>query len=374
MIELTKTLFSLGHPSAKAIGVTREKLENAVETFDLDYLKPPIHTGHPAADMTSPSLGYIKAVRLDGEKLVGDISVTESVKDDYEAGRLSAHSIEFYRDLDGRGFSIRGLGLLGATPPRQKALPGLFSFSESKDDRGEFTTVTFSEDIGDPTMPDTTTAPQPQGTQYSPADIAAIKAEAAATAVEAAQAKFKKGEEFAELAKDKEALTLDNERLAKEVEAHEAKTEADKALQFAETAAKENKLSPYKQEIIRSLVSRESAGDTKPGQKVIVFAEDKSQKDIEFGEALIELAKDEGEAITSKLSRPIAGAEKATGTPGGEVTVENFAEMDPTPGTLAKAVTAYRKANEKSTDSDAYIWLAENHGDWYHKASQPVTD
>ena len=164
MQTITRTLFDLSHPSAAKAGIDQAKLETAITNFDPQYFQPPIHDGHPAGDQTSHSRGFIQGVELKDGKLVGKLCVDDTVKGDFEDGRLLGHSMEFYRDFEGKGCAIRGLGLVGASPPLQKGLGSLFS---ETDDKGDYDVFVFAEDPktpetndnpgGEPPMPKTFT-------------------------------------------------------------------------------------------------------------------------------------------------------------------------------------------------------------------------
>ena len=312
---------------------TMADMENVIDTFDYDYLKPPCHNGHPKGDATDLAYGSVHAVRLDGQKLIAKVSVQESVKEDFDEERLLALSSEFYRTFEGKkGVVLKGLGFLGATNPRQKGL-NVSHFSE--DEKGDYDTIVFSDNqepgetpmeptVAQPTLPSVVAA----GTLYTDEQIAAGIESAVKAALEANE----KSEKFAEAEKASAQLKKDNEQLKKDLEAQLAKGIKDDHEAFAESDEMKH-ATPVQKSCAVALLDQFETTEIKESG-VEVFAEDGTSKNLPLREMIASMTKPAGKSIKDTLRTPHARTETGAGSKAGDMTVENFAECEATPVNL----------------------------------------
>jgi len=376
MHTVEKAIYDLGQqtpgmfPNLLNPPFTMADMEKIVDNFDLEYLKPPVHHGHPKGDATDMSLGYISSVRLDGEKLMATMKLDDSVKEMFDDGKLLAHSSELYRNLDGRGPTLRGLGLLGATPPRQKKLPSLFS---ETDEKGDYDIIVFSDnqEPGEIPMPaEPTPAPAPiaappaAGTLFTEEQIKAREDAAVKAALEANE----KSEEFAEAEKAHAQLKKDHDKLQKDLDAQRAKDRTADHEAFAESD-KMAHATPIQKTCAVALLDELEPADGKD-HELEVFAEDGTSVKFSPRELIIGLTKPAGKSIQDTLRGAKAGAE-AGGSKAGEMTIENFAEHEATKDNADKAIALWCKENEGKKKSDAVIYFSEHedHSAWFHKAA-----
>lgn len=353
-------------------------IKQAVANFDLGYLMPPVHDGHPKPDATSHARGFIKSVEIKADgKLWGNVCVDDAVKHDFDSGNLHAHSLEFYRDLDGKGYAIRGLGLLGATPPRQKGLGPLFS-EDFEDERGKWAAVIFSEtpDDGGLEMAE-------PGTQPTPPKAAGLTQEQLNAVIEAARAEerakaLKEVEdtsEFAEIQEDNKNLKVELAERQKKLEILEATTRKAEIATFAEELEKENKLTPHKRDLAAAIVEFVEPLLAKDDIKIVVFADGGDKQEFDIRSALKTLTKSDGDSIRGTHGKAVTGdaaAEKIKAT--GDVSWESFAEHDPTPENMDKAIVSYTEAHEGKSASDAIIHFSETDGEWVAKSDPSIKD
>ena len=358
-------------PDPKRPPFTVQDMENVVAQFDYDVLKPPCHHGHPKGDATDLALGSVRAVRFDGQKLHGKLNVQESVVDDFHEERLLGLSTEFYRVFKGvKGVVLRGIGFLGATPPRQK---GLHVSHFSEDEKGDYDIIiVFSDnqETGELPMPEQTALPNVEpsvpGKVYTLAEIKAMTDKAASDAV----AKLEQTDEFAETQEANAKLEKENEKLKSDLEAQKAKDSKADIEKFADSL--EYLTAGQRPDVIALVTQLESTEDS----DVEVFAEDGTSVQVSARELVGRITKPVGDSIKDTLRKTKAGAEKPTGAAAGEMTVENFAEHDATGENLQKAGKLWLKDNEGKKLSEAYQAFSadEKTSDWFHKASTQKQD
>lgn len=376
LIEKELTIYDLGQqtpgmfPDPKRPPFTVDDMLKVVENFDYDHFKPPCHHGHPKHDATDLSLGSVRAVRFDGQKLIGKVNIQESVQEDFDEERLLSISPEIYRNFEGsKGPALRALGFLGATPPRQKGL-NVSHFSE--DEKGDYDIIVFSDnqETGELPMPEQTALPNVDpsvpGKVYTLAEIKALTDEAARSAV----ADIEKTDEFAETQEANAKLEKENATLKANLEAQKAKDSKADIEKFADSL---DYLTPGQRPDVIALVAQlESAEDS----DVEVFAEDGTSAKVSARELVGRITKPVGDSIKDTLRHTKAGAEKPSGAAAGEMTIENFAEHDATGENLQKAGKLWLKDNEGKNMSQAYQAFSadEKTSDWFHKASTQKQD
>lgn len=351
---------------------TMVDMKKVIENFDPEYLKPPVHHGHPKSDATDLALGTITGVRLDGSKLMATMKLDDTVKEDFDDGKLLAHSAELYRNLDGKGCALRGLGLLGATPPRQKNLPSLFS---ETDEKGDYDIIVFSDnqEPGEIPMPEPIVAQPPlptvtpAGKNYTDEQIDALIAKTKADAL----AEASKSEEFAEATKAHEQLKKDNEQLQKDLDAQRAKDRKADHEAFAESDKMEH-ATPIQKTCAVALLEHLDQIEPSEGEDHTfeAFAEDGTSVKFSPRELIVGLTKPAGEAIKKTLSKPHARSEKSAGSKAGDLTVENFAEHEATKDNLQQFVELFCEENPGTKKGDAYVYISGKHPEWLEQAGK----
>lgn len=138
-VEILATGTHLGHP------VTEHDLDTMVVNFGAlgAYLKPPLKLGHGDKQIIAeqadgqPALGWLKAVRREGNKLVASVAnIPATFAELIDKGRYRRVSSEFYPDWSltpfernlktgVKGPTLKALSLLGADTPIVKNLQDL---------------------------------------------------------------------------------------------------------------------------------------------------------------------------------------------------------------------------------------------------------
>lgn len=106
---------------------TATELDEVVHNYDATD-PAPLVIGHPKVD--SPAFGWIAALRRDGDTLLAQFSeVVDEAKELVTKGLYRKLSVRLRRE-DGRGWTLRHVGLLGAHPPAVAGL-GPINFGEA---------------------------------------------------------------------------------------------------------------------------------------------------------------------------------------------------------------------------------------------------
>lgn len=124
LIELVKP-GEYGQAGSTTIISEKDILE-LKDTFKADV---PITLGHNLADFM-PALGWIKSVDINDKSLIGDIELTDLLKDAYDKGLYKKWSIGIRKDAQGKKY-LHHLAFLGEVPPKIKDLKTLKSIEMS---------------------------------------------------------------------------------------------------------------------------------------------------------------------------------------------------------------------------------------------------
>ena len=106
--------------------LTKEILKEVVENF---HGEVPIVLGHTYADFM-PAFGWVKRVWLDGDVLMGEVELSDILKEAWDAGLYRKWSVGL-RPSD-KGYYLHHLAFWGAVPPKIKDLK-VVNFSDAKD-------------------------------------------------------------------------------------------------------------------------------------------------------------------------------------------------------------------------------------------------
>jgi len=110
IIELART------GNHNGIELTKKELEEVVKNFKGEV---PIVLGHTYADFM-PAFGWVKRVWLEGDSLMGEVELSEDLKEAYELGLYKKWSVGLRPSEN--GYYLHHLAFLGAVPPRIKDL------------------------------------------------------------------------------------------------------------------------------------------------------------------------------------------------------------------------------------------------------------
>lgn len=204
---------------------TKEDLQSLADAYDPAVFESPAVVGHPR--MNDPAYGWVKGLRVEGDKLIGDIGdVVSSFADAVRKRVFSKVSVQVWP----RGSKasprpdvpyLKHVGFLGAAAP---AVKGLRPVSFSDGDQDGCTTI--EADIPDPSIQPPTEISMSEANQEMDAEL---KARA-----------DKLAEAEAKLAADKARHEADVQSFA---ESQAAARKAD-ALSFAEGLVADGKLAP----------------------------------------------------------------------------------------------------------------------------------
>ncbi len=124
---------------------TNEQVAQLAANYDPAYFEAPIVVGHPADN--APAYGWVEKLVAEGPKLLASFKqVDPGFSKLVEQGRFKNRSVSFYKDLGGKGLSLRHVGFLGARAPAIKGLAPI-KFQE-----GDFETFELSEKPGGGSM------------------------------------------------------------------------------------------------------------------------------------------------------------------------------------------------------------------------------
>jgi len=98
------------------IELTKKELEEVVKNFKGEV---PVVLGHTYADFM-PAFGWVKRVWLEGDSLMGEVELSEDLKEAYELGLYKKWSVGLRPSEN--GYYLHHLAFLGAVPPRIKDL------------------------------------------------------------------------------------------------------------------------------------------------------------------------------------------------------------------------------------------------------------
>lgn len=99
------------------IEITEKDISELKETFKGDV---PITLGHQLADFM-PAFGWVKSIDVRDKSLVGEIELTDLLKDAYNRGLYKKWSIGIRKGPDGKKY-LHHLAFLGEVPPKIKDL------------------------------------------------------------------------------------------------------------------------------------------------------------------------------------------------------------------------------------------------------------
>ncbi len=118
---------------------SKRDLDSIAAKYNSRYHEAPVVIGHPQTD--APAYGWVETLKTEGQVLMAKLKdLSADFLDMLRQGLFKKRSASFYKDLDGRGFYLRHVGFLGATPPAVKGLADA-RFS----DRISFSTFDFAE-------------------------------------------------------------------------------------------------------------------------------------------------------------------------------------------------------------------------------------
>jgi len=131
------------YPQGKFSSVDLQKI---VERYDVNFLKAPNTLDHA---QSGPAYGHVTSLSTDGVLLFADLEVTPDLADQIKAKKYLSRSVEFFRDLEGKGPYLKAVSWLGAKAPQVKGLADVdfTQFSEAKTAVIEFTKPIQSEEV-----------------------------------------------------------------------------------------------------------------------------------------------------------------------------------------------------------------------------------
>lgn len=119
---------------------TSADLHSIVSRYDAQFLKAPNTLDHA---QSGPAYGHVTGLSTDGTLLFADLEVTEDLADQIKAKKYLSRSVEFFRDLEGKGPYLKAVSWLGAKAPQVKGLADVdfAQFAEAETVVMEFTQV-----------------------------------------------------------------------------------------------------------------------------------------------------------------------------------------------------------------------------------------
>lgn len=218
-------------------------------------------------------------------------------------------------------------------------------------------------------MPEPTVAPAvvtppaiPAGKNYTDEQITALIAKTKADAL----AEASKSEEFAEAEKAHAKLVKDHEKLQKDLDTQKAKDLKTDHEAFAESDEMAH-ATPVQKSCAVTLLDQLEPADGKD-HELEVFAEDGTSEKISPRDLIARMTKPAGESIKKTLRTPHARTEKGAGSKAGEMTVENFAEHEPTKDNLERLAEIFCEQNPDAKKGDAYVWASGVNPEWVEQA------
>lgn len=268
------------------ITITPAQLQQAVNAYDPAFHESPVVIGHPKDN--HPAYAWVKRLQLDGDVLKAELDqIDPDFADMVEKGRYKKVSASFYlanspSNPKQGSLYLRHVGFLGAMPPAVKGLKNPV-FNEQDEGVVEFEeprlTHLLTDSQGDPTMD-------------KDQQIQALQAKLAEA--ENAKAEAEKAKETAE----SEANQLKADKAAAEEAKATAELEATKAdnAAFCEKLITEGKLAPVAKEAALALLN---CSATTTAGRVVEFNE---------GESLLTMVK----AFMEKQPKVVEFSEIAT--------------------------------------------------------------
>jgi hypothetical protein len=112
---------------------TREQLAAMATAYDAAFCEAPVTLDHVQA---GPALGWVKGVRLDGDTLFADIEASPELVELVDKKLFKKRSVEFFRQLPGKGLYLKAVSFLGAQIPQVKGMRDVdfASFAEAESD------------------------------------------------------------------------------------------------------------------------------------------------------------------------------------------------------------------------------------------------
>lgn len=167
----------------RGIDITKAKLEeikrNFVSLIDRNLHNPPAKLGHDekqqfAVDSGLPALGWVEKLTIVGDRLLATFGeVPDMVKEAFDKGLYKKVSSEIYHAFDdpetgeNMGAVLRAVAFLGADVPQVKGLKaflqdqaGVYALDDT-DKAENFTDITISLKIADPSDPEPIDIPEP---------------------------------------------------------------------------------------------------------------------------------------------------------------------------------------------------------------------
>jgi hypothetical protein len=124
----------------KGTTIKKQQLVDCVETFSKQD-KAPIILGHDSSwNDSMPAMGWVESVEMDGNYLIGVLTLSDEMQELYDSGEYKNWSIGIGYNEDTGKYYIHHLAFLGAVPPKITGLKVI-----EMGDVAELTLVTCSD-------------------------------------------------------------------------------------------------------------------------------------------------------------------------------------------------------------------------------------